>query len=208
MDFLNEKGTYIVGKPGEKGMDDEQIISLYFDRDERAIAETKSKYGRYCFRIAYNILKSNEDSEEVVSDTYVGAWNAIPPHRPNVFSAFLAKITRRLSLKRLRYNTARKRGGADEPTLALEELEQCIPAGGAVADEIEAKELGEMIDRFLQTQRSDDRHIFLRRYFYLEKAENIAKAFGYSRSKVYHSLDHTREKLRDYLRKEGVFDEE
>ena len=188
-------------------MDDEKIIELYFSRDERAISETESKYGRYCYRIAYNILKSAEDSEEVVSDTYIGAWEAIPPHRPNVFSAFLAKITRRLSLKRLRYNNAKKRGGTDESVVALEELEQCVPAGGTVSDNIEAKEVGEMIDRFLQKLRPDDRRIFVCRYFYLESPEDISKFFGYSRSKVYDSLSRTREKLRDYLRKEGVFDE-
>ena len=187
-------------------MDDEKIIELYFDRDERAIAETESKYGRYCYRIAYNILVSAEDSEEVVNDTYVSAWEAIPPHRPNIFSAFLAKITRRLSMKKLRYNTAEKRGGGAAAP-ALEELAQCVPAKSSVSDDIEAKEVGEMIDAFLQRLRADDRRIFVCRYFYLENVDDIVRAFGYSRSRVYRSLERTREKLRAYLVKEGVFDE-
>ena len=188
-------------------MDDEKIIELYFSRDERAISETQNKYGHYCYRIAYNILKSAEDSEEVVNDTYVGAWEAIPPHRPNIFSAFLAKITRRLSVKRLRYNTAQKRGG-DSAAVALEELAECVPAMSGVAEDMEAREVGAMIDRFLRKLRPDDRRIFVCRYFYLETVEDIVKAFGYSSSKVYRSLDRTREKLRAYLVKEGVFREE
>ena len=187
-------------------MDDERIIDLYFDRDERAIAETESKYGAYCYRIAYNILLCVEDSEEAVNDTYIGAWEAIPPHRPNIFSAFLAKITRRLSMKKLRYNTALKRGG-EERTAALDELSECVPASGAVAEDVEAREVGEMIDGFLGRLRADDRRMFVRRYFYLESAESIALRFGCSRSKVYASLDRTRARLKEYLVKEGVFDE-
>ena len=187
-------------------MEDQKIIELYFDRDERAITETQSKYGAYCYRVADNILRSAEDSEEVVNDTYVSAWNAIPPHRPNILSAFLAKITRRLSMKKLRYNTALKRSG-DTAALALEELAQCVPSHRSVSEDIEAKEVGEMIDRFLQKLRAEDRRIFVCRYFYLESVEDIVKAFGCSRSKVYGSLERTRCRLREYLLKEGVFDE-
>lgn len=187
-------------------MEDEKIIELYFQRDEQAIAETESKYGKYCYRIAYNILASAEDSEEAVNDTYISTWEAIPPHRPTVFSAFLAKITRRLSMKKLRYNTAVKRGG-NTTAVALDELSQCIPAHGSIHESIEAREVGEMIERFLLKLRADDRRIFVCRYFYLETADDISKEFKYSRSKIYASLDRTREKLREYLRKEGVFDE-
>lgn len=187
-------------------MDDNKIIELYFDRDERAITETQSKYGEYCYKVAYNILSSAEDSEEVVNDTYVGAWESIPPHRPSILSAFLAKITRRLSMKRLRYNTAQKRSGS-AADLAIEELTQCIPAKSSVAEDIEAKEVGELIERFLQKQRADDRRIFVCRYFYLDSVDDIVNEFGWSRSKVYASLDRTRQRLRDYLVKEGVFNE-
>lgn len=187
-------------------MNDNAIIELYFLRDERAIDETRNKYGAYCYRIAQSILSSRQDSEEVVNDTYLGAWEAIPPHRPNIFSAFLAKITRRLSMKKLRYNTAQKRS-ADTVTLALEELSECVPSHSSVPADIEAKEVGGMIDRFLKKQRADDRRIFVCRYFYLESVDDIVRVFGYSRSKVYSSLDRTRAKLRDYLVKEGVFDE-
>lgn len=187
-------------------MDDNQIIDLYFQRDERAITETQRKYGAYCYRVAYNILMSAEDSEEVLNDTYVGAWEAIPPHRPSIFSAFLAKITRRLSMKKLRYNTAQKRS-SDGASLALEELSECVPSRGSVSADIEAKEVGVMVDRFLQKQRAEDRRIFVCRYFYLESVDDIVRAFGYSRSRVYASLDRTRARLREYLVKEGVFDE-
>ena len=185
-------------------MDDRKIIELYFSRDERAIAETQSKYGTGCYRIAYNILRSPRDSEEVVNDTYVGAWEAIPPHRPTALPAFLYKITRRLSMKKLRYNTAQKRGG-DMTELALEELEQCVPSGDTVAEDLEAKEVGGMIDSFLKGLRADDRRIFVCRYFYLDSVEDIIRQFGFSRGRVYGSLDRTREGLRAYLVKEGVF---
>lgn len=187
-------------------MEDEKIVELYFQRDERAIAETDSKYGKYCYRIAYNILASAEDSEETVNDTYISAWEAMPPHRPSILSAFLAKITRRLSMKKLRFHTAQKRGGSTAD-LALDELAQCVPARGSVHEDIEAREVGAMIEKFLLKLRADDRRIFVCRYFYLETADDISKEFKYSRSKVYASLERTRERLREYLRKEGVFDE-
>lgn len=184
-------------------MNDNAIIELYFQRDERAIDETRNKYGSFCYRIAQRILSSRQDSEEVVNDTYLGAWEAIPPQRPRIFSAFLAKITRSLSMKKLRYNTAQKRSG-DTVALALDELSECIPAQSSVAESYEAKEVGEMIDSFLQRQKADDRRIFVCRYFYLESVEQIAQECRCSQSRVYASLDRVRGRLKDYLREEGV----
>lgn len=203
-----KKGYFISRKTSDRGemMEDERIIELYFCRDELAIVQTQIKYGSYCFGIAYNILLDPEDSEETVNDTYRSVWDAIPPHRPKVFRAFLAKITRRLSMKKLRYNTALKRGG-DRAAAALEELSECIPDNACVAEEMESREVGRMIDLFLKKLRDDDRRMFVRRYFYLESAEDIAVSLGCSRSRVYSSLDRTRGRLKEYLVEEGVFDE-
>ena len=115
-------------------MEDKEIVSLYWKRDERAVSETSEKYGAYCYAIAYNILSSPEDAEESVNDTWVGAWESMPPHKPDALSAFLGKITRRISLKRWRNRRAAKRGGG-VVELALEELKESIPAGQAVEDE-------------------------------------------------------------------------
>lgn len=107
-------------------MNDNQIVDLYWARDEQAIDETRAKYGQYCYAIAYNILQRCEDAEESVNDTYLDAWNAMPPHKPSILSTFLGKITRRISLDRLRRNNAEKRGGG-QAALSLDELMECIP---------------------------------------------------------------------------------
>ena len=132
-------------------MEDGEIVALYWQRSEQAIAETQRKYGGYCYSIAKNILWSAEDSEETVSDTYIGAWNAMPPSRPEQLRTFLGKITRRLALKKLRTQTAEKRGGG-ETQLVLDELEGCVPAGADVEMQAELRELVRRIDAFLQTR--------------------------------------------------------
>ena len=137
-------------------MDDKKIVDLFFARDERALEETQSKYGGYCFQIAYHILNSVEDSEETVNDTYVKAWESMPPHRPTVLSAFLGKITRRLSMNRLRYTKAQKRI-PQSTALALDELSECVPdRKSSVSEEMEAKELGKLIESFIETLRATD----------------------------------------------------
>lgn len=191
----------------EKALDDQKIVELYFSRDERAVEETQSKYGGYCYQIAYHILNSVEDSEEAVNDTYIEAWESIPPHRPVVLRAFLGKITRRLSMNRLRYISAKKRH-PEATTLALDELNECIPDRSSVSEDTEAKELGELIERFVGTLKATDRRIFVCRYFYLDTVDDIVKEFKFSRSKVYRSLEKTREQLRLFLIKEGFFHEE
>ena len=184
-------------------MEDQQIIELYFARSEQAIQETDNKYGGYCYSIAYNILANREDSEESVSDTYMAAWKAIPPRRPALLAAFLGKITRHLSLDRWRSRSAYKRGGGEVP-LALEELENCIADSDTPEAALARKELGLVINRFLDSLPETERSIFLCRYWYLDPVDRIAESFGFSHSKVTSMLHRTRQKLKTLLNKEGV----
>ncbi len=184
-------------------MEDERIIGLFFERNEMAISAVSAKYGRYCYAIAYNILSDREDAEECVDDTYVGAWNAIPPAKPVSLSAFLGKITRNLSLDKLRARTAEKRGGGETPA-ALDELEECVAGGGSVSDHLEAAELTEAINAFLAKQKAEDRKIFVCRYFYFDAVKDIADRFGFTQSKVKMVLKRTRDKLMQYLKEEGL----
>jgi len=183
-------------------MEDEQILDLYFQRDERAVAETHRKYGGYCFTLANSILQNNQDAEETVSDTYLKAWNAIPPARPGIFKMFLAKITRNLAFSRWRGNTAGKRGGG-EMALVLEELAGCIAAPGAVEDRLNGRELANAIRRFLDTLPAREQDIFLRRYFFVEESAAIAARYAMKPATVLRTLSRTREKLKKYLRQEG-----
>lgn len=184
-------------------MDDEQIVDLYWERSENAISETANKYGRYCHRIAYNILHNNEDSEECVNDTYMRVWGAVPPQRPNRLSAFLGKITRNLSLNRYEKYTAQKRGEGQVP-LALSELQDCIPTFDSVEQVIEDAELVELFNRFLAAQPKEVRKIFMRRYWYLSSIKEIAEDYGFSESKVKMILLRARNELKQILEKEGI----
>lgn len=141
-------------------MEDSCIIELYFQRSEQAIAETAAKFGKYCYRIAYNILRECRDSEEAVSDTYLDAWNAIPPHRPNSLSAFLGRITRRNALDRWEYLHAEKRGGG-EVLCILEELNDCVSMQGNPETEFEQQELGQTINSFLRQLPGPERNVFV-----------------------------------------------
>ena len=183
-------------------MEDTKILDLYFARDERAVAETDRKYGGYCYALANNILHNAQDAEETVSDTWLRAWNAIPPQRPNVFRMFLAKITRNLAFTRWRRASAEKRGGG-ELALVLEELGGCVAAQGSVDDRLKGRELAQTIRAFLDTLPDREQDIFLRRYFFVEESEMIAKRYGMKQSTVLRSLSRTRTKLRTYLQKEG-----
>lgn len=184
-------------------MEDSRIIELYFQRSEDAIRETDTKYGSYCFSIARNILSNQEDARETVNDTYMACWNTIPPHRPNVFSAFLGKITRRIAINRYQANHAAKRGGG-EVTLALEELSGCIPSQWDTERELEAAELTRLLNAFVRTLPETDRKIFICRYWYIEPVKSIAARFGFSESKVKSMLFRIRNKLRVELEKEGI----
>ena len=183
-------------------MDDRQIIDLYFARQEQAIEETAKKYGKYCFAIARNILQNRSDAEETVNDTYIGAWNSIPPHCPVLLSTYLGKITRRLALKRWTANRAQKRGGG-ETALALEELAGCIPSDFDVESRMEMTELARILNGFVRNLPQPNRNIFLCRYWYLDSIEAIARRYGFSQSKVKSMLSRTRKKLYAHLQKEG-----
>ncbi len=184
-------------------MEDSQIVELYWKRLESAISETAEKYGRYCYRIAYNILTNAEDAEESVNDTYFSTWNALPPQRPDVLSAFLGKITRRISIDRWRRRTAEKRGGS-ATALVLDELEDCVASGQSVEREAEEHELVEAINTFLSGLSTDARNVFVCRYFFMASIKEICEGFGYSQSKTKSMLSRTRRSLRAYLEKEGL----
>lgn len=182
-------------------MDDAQIIALYLSRDETAIGETETKYGSLCLHIAKNILGNQEDAEECVQDTFLAVWNTVPPTLPENFPAFLCKIARNLSLKKLEYNTAGKRDvNACTP---LSELEAILP-DNRLAPDAESKELGNLITAFLQTEKETARKVFLRRYMFFDSIADIARQFSFRESKVKSILFRTRSRLRDYLKKEGI----
>ena len=184
-------------------MEDTKIVDLYFVRSEQAIDETASKYGNYLFSIAYNILSSRRDSEEAVNDTYLGAWNSIPPHRPQRLNTYLGKITRRISLEKWKYRHAQKRGGG-EVSLALEELSESISTGETPEQAMEMMELTGSINRFLKMLPDPEQKIFICRYWYLTPVKTIARNFGFTESKVKSLLSRTRAKLKTHLQREGI----
>ena len=185
-------------------MDDERIIALYFERDESAIAETQKKYGSYLFTIANNILHSKEDAEECENDTYLRAWNSIPPQKPNILSAFLGRIARNTSLKRLKKKNAERRGGG-EALLSLDELKDCIPSGGGFRNELSESALSDTISAFLRSLPDTERRIFICRYWYCDPISDICRRFSFGESRVKMMLKRTRERLLVHLQKEGVF---
>lgn len=184
-------------------MEDNRIVKLYWERSESAIAETASKYGRYCYAIAYNILTSSEDANESVNDTYLGAWNSMPPHRPAILSTFLGKITRRISIDKWREKSADKRGGA-AVSLVLDELSECLPSNTNVEHELLTIELGAQINSFIRALPDTERRVFICRYWYLDPISTICKQFGVSQSQVKTMLYRTRKKLLAHLVKEGL----
>lgn len=180
-------------------MDDSLIIDLYWNREEQAISETERKYGAYCRSIAYGILQDRQDTEECVNDTWLRAWDSIPPQRPAKLAAFLGRITRNLSLDRHDYNHAAKRSGPFDQLLS--ELNECIPSP---RDDYARAELTQILNAFLRSLPEDRRNLFLRRYWYCESIGELGRRYGMSQSAVKSSLFRTRNKLRDYLEKEGV----
>lgn len=184
-------------------MEDTQIIDLYWERSSLAIDETQKKYGRLCYKVASNILDDPRDTEECVNDTFLKAWNAMPPLRPEHLSAYLCKLTRNQALKMYRHNTAIKRGGSEVP-LALEELSGCIPDPNTPEQVADEKFLTQRLNHFLGTLPSQNRKIFLRRYWNFDSVKEIAGAYGISESKVKVTLFRIRKKLKTYLEKEGI----
>jgi len=183
-------------------MDDAKIVQLYWDRDEQAIPATADKYGSYCTSIAKNILENKEDAEECVNDTYLSAWNSMPPHRPSTLSAFLGKITRNLSLNKYKHNTAGKRGGR-EVTVVLDELLGLVSDTDSIEQEIDSKELINTINTFLSTLSAEKRGIFVRRYWYFDSVAKIASSFGMTENNVSVTLNRIRLKLHNCLLERG-----
>lgn len=182
-------------------VEDSKIVDLYWSRAEEAIAESERKYGKYCYTIAHSILRNREDSEECVNDTWLGAWNAMPPHRPSHLSTFLGKITRRIALHRIEKNNAEKRGGGSVP-LAIEELSECIPASGEGG--VNETALADLLDRFLDNLPEMARIMFLQRYWYLRSIREIARELGVGESRVKVTLHRARAKLKEMLEGEGI----
>ena len=183
-------------------MDDKEIVDLYFQRNEDAITCTDAKYGRYLGKISFNILKDSLDAEECVNDTYLNAWNAIPPHRPKRLSAFLGKIVRNLSFNRYAHNTADKRGGGELPAV-LEELAGCVSGSDDVGQTYEHKELAAAINDFLGTLPAEKRNIFVCRYWYTDSVNEIAARYGMTCGAVSMTLKRLRTKLHSYLVERG-----
>ena len=190
-------------RKGDDDTDDQKIIELYFGRSEQALMETAVKYGRYCTSIAYGILGSREDAQECVSDAYLTAWNAIPPRRPNDLGTYLGKITRNLSIDRLRTRNRDKRGGGEVP-LALEELEEVVAGSDSPENEAVRKELTAALNRFLAGLTQQERYVFVRRYWYLDSLGDIAEKTGFSGSKVASMLYRLRGRLKKQLIEEEL----
>ena len=184
-------------------MDDIQIVDLYWQRSETAISETSNKYGKYCHYIAFNILNNNEDSEECVNDTYMQAWNSMPPHRPSVLKTFLGKITRNLALDKYKYLTAKKRNTGQMP-LIFDELKECLPNLDNTENIIDDIVLTEILNRFLSSLSVEKRKIFMRRYWYLSSIKEIAADYKMNESKIKMSLLRSRNELKKLLEKEGI----
>lgn len=183
-------------------MTDAQIVELYHARDEKAIRETQTKYQKYLMKIAFNVLQDPADSEESVNDTYLAAWNSMPPHKPAVLSAYLGKLTRRISIDLFRKKNRQKRKGS-EYAVSLTELEECVSGGETPEEGLELKELADAIGRYLQTVSKDARNLFIGRYYYMDPLKEVASYCGMTEAGAKSLLFRTREGLRAYLVKEG-----
>ena len=181
-------------------MEDSHIIKLYWQRNESAIKESQKKYGGYCSSIADNILHSAEDTEECVNDTWFRAWNTIPPEKPKRLAVFFGRITRNLAIDRFRSDTSKKRGGG-QMALCLDELAECIGEDSPIEDRLA---LREVLNRFLRELPEKSRTIFLLRYWYMMPVSEIAKQYELSEGAVKMLLQRVRNKLKDYLEKEGI----
>ena len=182
-------------------MEDKQIVDLYWERSETAIAETEKKYGRYCHHIAYQILCSDEDAKEVVNDTYLKTWNTIPTQRPDPLKSYVGMISRQLALNAYEVQHTQKRGG--QVPLVLDELSECIPDNDSGADIGESVALSDALNRFIWALPQRTRNIFVRRYFYMSPVVEIAKDFQMKESNVTMHLFRARKKLEQFLKKEG-----
>ena len=183
-------------------MDDAKIVQLYWERNEQAIIESSNKYGTYCNSIAHNILFNWADAEECVNDTWLHAWNSMPPHKPYILSTFLGKITRNLSFDCYKRNHRDKRGG-NNIDLVLEELEEIVSGNDNPEKQLQEKELKEEINQFLFSLSKDKRYMFILRYWYADSISEIAERFGLSENNVSVILNRVRKKLKSYLNEKG-----
>lgn len=185
-------------KRGVVKMEDTDIIRMFLERNEDAIIHTSEKYNNYCLKIALNILQNRLDADECVNDIYLKLWNSIPPNIPNSLPSFVAKLTRNHAIDIYR-NKHTQQHMESEYSVSLDELAECIPDG----TDFEESDLKDLLNRFLREQKADARKIFIRRYFYCDEVEQISHFFGISQSKVKTTLFRTRQKLKEYLRKEN-----
>ncbi|MBQ3879089.1 MAG: sigma-70 family RNA polymerase sigma factor [Oscillospiraceae bacterium] len=183
-------------------LDDAQIVALYWARSEDAIRETRDKYESYLLKIAYNVLSDSEESGECVNSTYFKAWNAMPPHRPQILRTFLARIARQTAIDRYRRMHAHRRQ-ASQYTQSLSELSELLPGGETPEEKLDAKALGEALNRFLRTLPAKTRTLFLCRYFYFDSLKDAAQAAGMREAAAKSALFRARKALREYLEKEG-----
>ena len=183
-------------------MQDTEIVELYWSRDEAAITETQNKYERYLTKIAYNVLADFEDSKESVNDTYLAAWNSIPPHRPNILSVYLGKLTRRISIDIFRKRNREKRK-ASEYAISIEELGECASGAGGPEEALDSQLLADAINKFLRSISEDARNAFIGRYYFLDPLKTVAGYCGMSEAKAKSLLFRTRCGLKEYLKKEG-----
>lgn len=184
-------------------MEDEQIIHLFFERSEQAITQLSQKYGGVCRNVAQNILNDRLDAEECVNDAWLAAWNTIPPQRPSPLLTYLCRIVRNLSVKRYHANTAAKRNSFYDA--ALDELEDCIPSPETVEGAYDGQELAAAINGFLAAQSRENRVMFVRRYWFSDSIPELAGRFGLSRHNVTVRLARIRERLKTYLKQEGIW---
>ncbi len=184
-------------------MQDEDLIALYWQRDEAAIGRTEEKYGRYLAKIAHNILGDYEDSRECVNDVYLKAWDAMPPHWPHSLSAFLGRIARQRAIDLFRTRNRQKRK-TSEYAISLSELEECVPAGTSTEEKVDLQLLMEAIRSYLATLPAEARTLFVGRYYYLDSLRDVAAYWGTSESKAKSMLHRTRKGLKAYLEQEGL----
>ena len=183
-------------------MDDSKIIELFKERSEQAIIELSNKYGKLCESVAGAILPDPADVEECVNDAYLGVWNTIPPKEPEYLPGYVCKVVRNLAVKKLRFNSARKRNAFFD--VSLDELEDCFPTAGSVEDEAEAKDAADAVNRFLSTLGKDDRTMFIRRYWNADTVEALARDYGKTKHNINARLSRIKKELKKYLSKEGI----
>ena len=188
---------------GGFSVDDMAIVNLYWQRDETAITATKKKYGAYLLRVALNILSQLSDSEECVNDTYLGAWNSIPPQKPAVLKTYLGKLARRISIDKYRKNTAAKRGNK-ETALSIDELEECLPSKSSIEKQAEMHRLSEAVNIFLHCLPIENRRAFIFRYWYSMSIKEVSAFLGFSETKTVNMLSRTRKALRVHLEEEDL----